>query len=332
MRKRGLKDVKRRNRQVIVETVMEESGLSRVEIAQKTELAGSTVSTLVGELLDEGILTEGGTVTTAGRSRTALMVNPDFGSIAVFEIGRKESSATCFDMAMKPIRTQVLTRRYEAGNDLLRLISDCVDAWQREVPSIVGIGLLFQEDMRESDFRVMYSTGFSSDSITLREALMTQYRVPIEEEYSVLYTVTNAMAQAQEPESRNSAHISLGSRVLANVKLDGREVPLRKNFCEELAVAMDWEKPRESADGYREMLPFLSKLIALLYTMFSLDAVILSGVLPMSEEVLGQLRQLVCGNLPEDSLFHLRFIQQEPVRAGNQLLAKQVMRKILLAR
>lgn len=332
MRKRGPKDIKRRNRQVIVETVMEESGLSRVEIAQKTELAGSTVSSLVGELLDEGILTEAGTITTAGRSRTALVVNPEFGSIAVFEIGRKESSATCFDMALNPIRSQVLTRRYEAGNDLLRLISECVDAWQQEVPPIVGIGLLFQEDMRESDFRVMYSTGFSSASITLREALMTQYRVPIEEEYSVLYTVTNAMAQAQEPEARNSAHISIGSRVLAHVKLEGREVPLRKNFCEELAVAMDWEAPRETADSYAGMLPFLSKLIAVLYTMFPLDAVVLSGGSPMPEEVLRQLQQRACGKIPEDSIFHLRFIQLEPVRAGNQLLAKQVMRKILLAR
>ena len=67
---------------------MEKTALSRVEIAQRTELAGSTVSALVGELLEEGVLVEAGAVTTAGRSRTALTVNPSYGSVVVFEIGR----------------------------------------------------------------------------------------------------------------------------------------------------------------------------------------------------------------------------------------------------
>ena len=49
--------------------------------------------------------------------------------------------------------------------------------------------------MLESDFRVMYSTGISSASITLKDALVTQFRVPIEEEYSIAYTVTPALAE-----------------------------------------------------------------------------------------------------------------------------------------
>ena len=54
IRKRGLQDVKRRNRQVIIQTILENDGLSRVEIAQRTELSPSTVSTLVAELIGEG--------------------------------------------------------------------------------------------------------------------------------------------------------------------------------------------------------------------------------------------------------------------------------------
>ena len=112
IRKRGLQDVKRRNRQVIIQSILENDGLSRVEIAQKTELSPSTVSTLVSELIGEGVLAESGShTTTAGRSRTGLTINAGFGAIAVVEIGRKESCMTLFDMALHPVATKVLAGR-----------------------------------------------------------------------------------------------------------------------------------------------------------------------------------------------------------------------------
>ena len=123
IRKRGLQDVKRRNRQVIIQTILENDGLSRVEIAQRTELSPSTVSTLVAELIGEGILTESGShTTTAGRSRTGLTINAGFGAVAVVEIGRKESSMTLFDMALHPLATRILAQEYLAGNELYETI------------------------------------------------------------------------------------------------------------------------------------------------------------------------------------------------------------------
>lgn len=327
MQKRGLKDVKRRNRQVIVEAVMENGGLSRVEIAQKTELAASTVSTLVSELLTDGILTEAGTVVTAGRSRTELTINPEYGSIAVVEIGRRKTSVTCFDMVLKPIRTEVLSRQYVSGNDLLELIIRCIHQWQEEVPSILGIGLLFQEDMRESDFRVVYSTGFSSASITLREALLTQYRVPVEEEYSLTYTVTNALARETDLDARNSAHISVGSRVLANITLDGKEVPVRSSFCEELVPVL--RQPDTEPAG---LMHYLSNLIALLCVLFPLDTVFLSGSALPSDDAVQELQRQTNQKLPHGQMPQLRFLRPEPLGGGTLVMARQVLRKALMIR
>ena len=331
MRKRGLKDVKHRNRQVIVEAVMENSGLSRVEIAQKTELAASTVSSLVGELLSEGILTEAGTITTAGRSRTELTVNPEYGSIAVVEVSRKETCITCFDMLLKPVRTAVLSRFYVSGNDLLDLISGAIGAWQEELPPIIGIGLLFQEDMRESDFRVMYSTGLSADSITLKEALLTQYKVPIEEEYSVAYTVTNALAREADLDARNSAHISVGSRVMANITLDGREVPVRKNLCEGLALAANQEgNGKDGWDG-SAVIHSLADLIAILCILFPLETVFLSGTALQPDGMGQNIHRLTSQKVPQGQMPQLKFLQPEPIKDGNAVMARQVLRKILIA-
>ena len=78
MKKTGLKQMKRSNREMLIRTVLEKSELSRIGLAHETQLSPSTVSALVGELLEEGILAESGQrAITAGRSRTALDINKE---------------------------------------------------------------------------------------------------------------------------------------------------------------------------------------------------------------------------------------------------------------
>ena len=44
----------------VIRTILEKGELSRIELAHETQLSPSTVSALVGELLEEGILAESG--------------------------------------------------------------------------------------------------------------------------------------------------------------------------------------------------------------------------------------------------------------------------------
>ena len=330
MRKKGLKDIKHRNRQVIVESIIENGGLSRIEIAQKTELAPSTVSSLVSELLSEEVLVEAGTVTTGGRSRTELTVNPRHGSIVVVEIGRRETCATCFDMTLSPVETVVLSRHYLSGNELLERIVTCINSWQEKIPALLGIGLLFQEDMRESDFRVIYSTGISSASITLREALMTQYRVAVEEQYSVSYTVTDALSKEENTEARNSAHISVGNRVMASVVLEGKPVPIRSNFCEEFALAAHQKGTHHTNGNLSALVQTLGDLITVLCLLFPLETVFFSGSDLPAENLAEDLCRLAEQRLPHGQLPQLRFLRPVPAGNSSTVLARQVLKKILI--
>ena len=328
MRKKGLKDIKQKNRQTIVDTVIENNGLSRVEIAQKTELAPSTVSVLVTELLGEGVLMEAGSIGTAGRSRTALTINPGFGSIAIIEISRRETRVTWFDMLLHQLSTDVISRRYVTGNQLLSLITSHIHKVRNDFPRLAGLGLLFQEDMRESDFRVMYSTGISSDSITLKEALVTQYRIPIEEEYSIAYTVSHALAEEVNLDARNSAHISVGSRVLASVTLNGMDVPLRNDFCDELSCALE-RQSEQSANG-TGFITYLSTLIAMLCLMFPLKTVFLSGkALPEGQTEL-ELHQRISQTVSAGKLPELKFLRPAPRESGSAVMAAQVRKRALV--
>lgn len=121
----------------------------------------------------------------------------------------------------------MLSESYLSGNELLVAITAAVfelfDSASLHAGKVAGFGLLFQEDMKASEFNVMYSTGFSSASISLREALITQFRVPVTEEYSQVYTVSRALEQRENVEAENTAHIAIGERVLASITLsDGR--------------------------------------------------------------------------------------------------------------
>ena len=239
MKKTGLKEMKRRNREMLIRTILEKGELSRIELAHETQLSPSTVSALVGELLEEGILAESGQrAITAGRSRTALDINTEYGCIAVVNIGRKGASLDLFDMCLNRCNGKMLSESYLSGNELLVAITAAVfelfDSASLHAGKVAGFGLLFQEDMKASEFNVMYSTGFSSASISLREALITQFRVPVTEEYPQVYTVSRALEQRENVEAENTAHIAIGERVLASITLSGRPLPLREGMCSDV--------------------------------------------------------------------------------------------------
>lgn len=305
MGKIGLKEMKKRNRQMIVQMILENGGLSRVELAQETGLSPSTVSSLVGELLDDGVLVESGVrMSTAGRSRLELAINPSFGNIIIAQIERDGASLHIFDMALNEERTMQISNSYISGNELLIELTSMIfqnfNIEQIKSGKLAGIGLLFQEDMNESEFNVMYSTGFSSANISLREALITQFRVPVTEEYSQSYTLTNAMMKNRgdnKAEIQNSAHISIGTSILASITLDGKSIPLKKGQYADLTPLLGEEADRimqlaegkdvtESLQKQQSTIPsFILRLggfIAMLCTIFPLDIVFVSAQAPLS--------------------------------------------------
>ena len=331
MKKRGLSDLKKRNRRVILQSILEKGRLSRVEIAQESSLAASTVSGLTSELLEEGILTEAGTVTTAGRNRTVLSLNPDYGSIAIIDIGRKQVCMHCFDLLIRPKKTAVLSKWFQSGNELMELIESSLCKAQKDLPPLLGIGLLFQEDMRESDFRVMYSTGLSSASITLREALVSRFRIPVEEQYSVSYTVNDALSSESNEAALNNAHISIGTRIMASITLDGNPVPVQDTFCEDMISA--W-KPEQEKNGVPEkfrLSAYLGNLISVLCILFHLNTVFLSSSEPVSEQSQKEIRKILSEKVAPDSIPHLRFLHLQTTSAATVLMAKKLVQQVILA-
>lgn len=258
--KRGLKDIKMNNLRLILQTILENEDLSRIEIAQKTGLSPSTVTVLVSELLQSGVINESSVhITTAGRSRVALSVSRDYGRIAVVEIGRTGSSLYLYDMVLENHCEHCISDHYLTGNTLFAEITAAIsDEMERDgVPleKLRGIGLLFQEDMNSSEFHVMYSTGFSSASISLREALLTQFRIPVVEEYCQVYTMTQALnGLKRDAKTSNYAHIAIGSNIAVSITLQGKPVTLHDGLCTDVTPLV--------SGLYEDLLPQTKQLLS----------------------------------------------------------------------
>lgn len=360
MRKSGLQDMKKRNRQLVMETVLAENSLSRIEIAQKTELSPSTVSGLVSELLAEGLLAETGLkLSTGGRSRTELTVNQNYGCIAVAEIGRLGASLTLFDMGLNKLTSTALAETYLSGNDLLVAITSalfrCLGHQELRRGQLAGFGLLFQEDMKASEFNVMYSTGFSSASIPLKEALVTQFRVPVVEEYTQTYTVSHALGQAQPLEGQSSAHIAIGGSVVASITLEGKQLELKGGHVadlsplvrgvelpqiEQLALAANLPQEPEAqaaplTEAAQDLLGSFAKqigsLVAMLCTFFSLETVFLSGPITQLGEFMARVEHQAAGLVAPAPLPPLKALRPPVERSMASLLADRVRRGVLCA-
>jgi DNA-binding Lrp family transcriptional regulator len=286
--------MKSQNRRLILQSIIDGRGASRIALARETGLSPSTVTSLVAELLEEKVLVESGvTFSTGGRGRRELAINSGYGLIVVVEIGRQRVSLCTYDMTLAKLDEKPLGERRLSGNNLFFEISTAIfDQFYKKDENLrlAGIGLLFQEDMIESDLNVMFSTSLSADNISLREALSTQFRVPVAGEYSVS-EVLNAL---ETDEVKNSVHVALAHKVLVSLTIDGRTLHMREGKSADITgllssfqAAGPWAESSFQDNKHQDntqdktkqpsLLSALARVLALLCGLFTLDIILLSG-------------------------------------------------------
>lgn len=263
MIKKGLKDIKNQNTNLIMQEIMQARCISRIELAQATHLSPSTVGSIVSDLLAKGIIVEVGMQTIEkGRSRKDLSIASDFGSVGVFEVSRHGVFFCLFDMCLKSKFSTCITKERVTGNDLLQVIVDTVR--QHDEDHILGVGLLLQDDVQPSDLNIIYDTGYSSATIRLKDALVNLLHIPISEETCASFTIMHALNPAYD-EKVNCAHVMIGEKVFTTITIDGQKVPLRSTFCKE--VLSDTTSSQE-----------VSRLLNMLCLMFDIQKIFMMGV------------------------------------------------------
>jgi predicted NBD/HSP70 family sugar kinase len=101
-----VRDVRRRNRSVLLSTLYFDGPFSRQHLSERTGLSPATVSTVIGALLDEGIVVEAGSVDSdGGRPRVMLRVSPAYRHVVGVDVGEGRIRVELFDLAMTGLVT-----------------------------------------------------------------------------------------------------------------------------------------------------------------------------------------------------------------------------------
>jgi DNA-binding Lrp family transcriptional regulator len=324
------------NRQVLLQALINGQNVSRLALAEETGFSPSTVSSIVSELIDEGVLIESGvTLPTAGRGRKELDINSAYGAIAVIEISRQRTGLCVFDMTLKKKDEKQIALRRLSGNTLFSEISSALfDNFyhSKKYGPMAGIGLLFREDMIESDLSVMFSTSLSADNISLREALYTQFKVPVIGEYSVSEMLNHIETS---PETKNSALITtMANRILLSMTIDGKPLEMRNGKNTDISRLLSAFSGPASGPPKRQVakaaLPTaLTRIITFLCILFPLDTVFISGKIIKKTDFLYQIQENLNRLLSPASKPVIRAVEPPDSSLNGKMAVR--MRKIILS-
>lgn len=135
------------NRRVVLETVRLHGPLGRAEIARLAHLTAQSVSNIVGELLDEGLLVEQGRRRTGrGQPPVQIAVNPDGGVTVGVEIAADHMAVVLVDIAGR-LRAQRLVPLSDTDpGRVAPVLAAGIDAVRRQAPAPdrppLGIGVV----------------------------------------------------------------------------------------------------------------------------------------------------------------------------------------------
>jgi predicted NBD/HSP70 family sugar kinase len=100
------RDLRRHNRSALLSYLYLHGPGSRLELMQASGLSSATVSNVVADLVNDGVVAEAGSVDSdGGRPRTLLRVSPDFGRVVGVDIGETHIQVGLFDCTLNTIAT-----------------------------------------------------------------------------------------------------------------------------------------------------------------------------------------------------------------------------------
>jgi predicted NBD/HSP70 family sugar kinase len=186
-RRTTVRDMRRSNRSVILTSIYRQGPLSRYELGHETSLSAASVSNLVGELLEEGIVEEAGSVESdGGRPRVLLRVAPTFGYVVGAEVGETRVRVELFDLAMSVLATVVypIETPKPAPDLAVKYVLQGLDAviTQAGVPAerVLGLGVAVAGVVEGPADAVVHAQTLGWDGVPLGAMLAAGTNIPIQ--------------------------------------------------------------------------------------------------------------------------------------------------------
>jgi N-acetylglucosamine repressor len=218
------RSTKEHNLRLILKTFYENEEISRADAARATGLAKATVSELVNELIQQGLISE-------SRYAEALVGKPPL----LLEIARNGRHLICADLANQEFQGAIVNlrgdilhtihipRKGRVGQAAIELVYQLVDALlEKTTCKLLGIGIGTPGLIDSTNGFVQYAVNMEWRDIPLGELLKTRYGLPV---HIANDSQIAALAESQfgqcQPNS-NHVTIKLGRGIGAGIVLNGQ--------------------------------------------------------------------------------------------------------------
>lgn len=168
------------NSKLVLETIMREGIISRASIAKELGLTKATISAIVQDLMNAGLVMEiGSDDTTLGRKPILLSFHRKAGYAAAIDIGLNTISALVTDLQgdariLKRIRTP---KAYDLIDVLIDLLKNMLLPSAETLYGLIGITIGIHGITSGS--KVIYAPYYDLSSLNLAEKLTAYFMVPV---------------------------------------------------------------------------------------------------------------------------------------------------------
>ncbi|GIF17714.1 sugar kinase [Paractinoplanes tereljensis] len=219
-----MRDVRRANRSSLLTDLFQGGLQSRQQLAGTTALSQASVSNLIGEMLEEGLVEEAGLVgSDGGRPRVLLRVRPGFRYIVGADVAETRILVELYDLAMN----RLAAAEFEHDDDpeqvaglLIAGLGAVIAEAKLEESQVLGFGVGVPGVVDQDGVVDAQSTGW--DAVPLGAMLRAATEVPIFVENGAKTFGQAEMWFGAGRGARHAVIIMIGTGVGAAVVMDGR--------------------------------------------------------------------------------------------------------------
>jgi predicted NBD/HSP70 family sugar kinase len=186
-RRRGtVLDLRRENRAVVLCSLYFSRPGSRQDLSAATGLSVTSVTRVVRDLLDEGIVTEVGSEDSdGGRPRVLLDINPDYGYVIGVDIGETRIRVELFDLAMTE-RAKVEYPLNPAEHEVDEVVRDIASGLTAvlahggiDPAAVLGVGIGVPGIVEQGPEVLVHGQTYRWDAVPLERLLRKHTALPL---------------------------------------------------------------------------------------------------------------------------------------------------------
>ncbi len=216
---------KAHNKRLVLKTIYDNGELSRAEIARRTHLARATVSSVVVELFNEGLVQEVGLQTSrGGKPGTLLSVLEDSRCLIGVDLADNEFRGGVIDIRGNVKHQLGLRLGNRCGEEALELVFELIDQLAGKVGGpILGIGVGVPGLVDTCEGAIIHTVHQAWSALPLRELLEQRFGVPVyvANDSQVAALGEYMFGHVGEPKIPNLIVLRVGPGVSAGIILNG---------------------------------------------------------------------------------------------------------------